>query len=39
MNEHEKAINDAITSMRPTVLPSIKDELYKDCVNGLKNSN
>lgn len=32
MNEHEKAINDAITSMRPMALQSIKDELYKDCV-------
>ncbi|AWY10209.1 hypothetical protein AM101_229 [Acinetobacter phage AM101] len=32
MNEHEKAISDAIASMRPTVLPTVKDELYKDCV-------
>ncbi|QKN88168.1 hypothetical protein Abraxas_229 [Acinetobacter phage Abraxas] len=32
MNEHEKAINDAIMSMKPKELPSVKDELYEDCV-------
>lgn len=31
MNEHEKAINDAIASMKPTAALSVKNDVYRDC--------